>query len=221
MDNCAESKVYENIFSMKELQILINWADNQPVSNFQGLDAARTIDVNKSLHYDVPGSPANKIIRPKLNQIVGSNHRFVGGSYKELRTPYSPHIDNDAYMVYMSKTSDSNILADINSEFAILIPLVEDERFKTVVFDIDDKEIFIAMGDPMLEHWLGEENDLNMDDFEHVPEPTRSQIKRLPVDYVATWKLGNIIVWRRSQLHSSTNYAKFGLIKKFIIVFAA
>ena len=44
-------EVYENIFSMKELQILINWADNQPVSNFQGLDAARTIDVNKSLHY--------------------------------------------------------------------------------------------------------------------------------------------------------------------------
>jgi hypothetical protein len=219
--NIIQPKVYENIFSLKELQFLINWADNEPVSGFQGLDEIRKVDVNKSLHYDVPGSPANLIIRPKLSQIVGSNHRFVGGSYKELKTPYAPHIDNDAYMIYLSKTSDSNIPNNINSELAFLIPLVEDERFKTVLFDIDDQDLFLAMGDPMLEHWLGGENDLDINDFDHVPEPTRSQIKRLPVDYVAPWKLGSIIVWRRSQLHTSTNYAKFGLTKKFIIVFVA
>ena len=207
-----ESKEYENVFSLEELEKLTNWFNLIPLSENQGLDPQGS--VNKQLDYDRPISLVHKIIRPKINQILGPDHIFSAGSYKELKVPYATHIDNAAYI----SLSNSEATGDKKYEAAILIPLIENEKFNTVVFDIDD-QINLPMGGEMPNSWLGPENDLDLDDFDHVPEPARSQIKKLPVAFVAQWKLGNVIVWRRNQLHASTNFAKFGLTKKFIIVF--
>jgi len=52
-------------------------------------------------------------------------------------------------------------------------------------------------------------------------KPARSQLKRLPIDAVAEWKIGNVITWHKDQLHCSTNFAKYNLRKKMIVIFIA
>lgn len=214
MEKYVKSTVHDHIFSTQELEKLINWFSQVPLADNQGIDPKGNI--NKHLNYDLPISPVYQIIKPKIDEIIGHNHVFNAGSYKELRHPYATHIDNAFYI----SLSIGEFTQNKKYEAAVLIPLVEHEKFNTVIFDIDDDKIELPMGGEMPQSWLTvEDNGLNLDDFDHINEPTRSQIKKLPVDFVANWKLGSLIVWRMNQLHASTNFAKFGLIKKFIIVF--
>jgi hypothetical protein len=214
MEKYVKSTVHDHIFSTQELEKLIKWFNQVPEADNQGIDPKGNI--NKHLNYDLPISPVHQIIKPKINELIGPDHIFNSGAYKELRHPYATHIDN----TYFISLAIGELTQNKKYEAAVLIPLVEHEKFNTVIFDIDDDKINLPMGGEMPQSWLTvEDNGLDLDDFDHINEPTRSQVKKLPVDFVAKWKLGSLIVWRRNQLHASTNFAKFGLIKKFIIVF--
>ena len=99
----------------------------------------------------------------------------------------------------------------------VLIPLLEDPEFRTIVFDVHSQED-LGMGEPLPEQYLTGKNDLDLGWFTHMEESARSQIPKFSVDKIFNWKLGNMITWPRTKLHASTDFSKFGLCKKFVIL---
>ena len=207
-----KSVCYKNVFSKDEMAELISWQDNQPVANTE----THFKISNKNLDYHIEGSTADRIIKPKLNQLIGNDHQFSTGSYKECATPYTTHVDH-----YNFQSHHYMFSSEKRYNCACLIPMIEDARFKTVFFDIFT-ESDIKMGAPFPVGWLTEkDNGLDLEDFGHFEEGTKKQLKHLPLDQAVTWELGSMLVWNRNQLHTSSNFSKYGLIKKFIVIFIA
>ena len=204
------SKVYKNIFTSEDLHSLINFYDSELTEKiYNPHEPGNEI---QPLHYDKKYSPVYKIIRPKLNQFIGSDHMIHGGGYRKNYTPFGIHADN-----YNEISVVNPVHYKSNHDLAVLVPLVEDPRLKTILFDVRT-ELKIGFDNPLPESWLGEQNNLNIEDFDHIYEPTKTQIGKLSVDRVIDWKLGDMIIWDRNQLHASTNFAKFGLFKRFIVI---
>jgi hypothetical protein len=103
---------------------------------------------------------------------------------------------------------------------------MEHEKCKTVTFDVfltyeqhfystpsDDTKLKIL--EP---YFIKERNQIQLQEFDHITDPLWSILTRLPVDQIHSWKLGNMISWDYDQLHCSTNFAKFDIIKKCIIL---
>ena len=42
-----------------------------------------------------------------------------------------------------------------------------------------------------------------------------------PVDIEYAWRRGDILTWNRDQLHASADFTRFGVTKKFLILFIA
>lgn len=205
-------KVYKNVFSLDEIRELQAWLDNQPVS---AVDAGGS-NLNKNIDYHIKFSPPHRIIKPKLDKLIGPDHEFSTGGYKECSSPYQIHIDHYAFQKNHQSFTNKQ-----THELALLIPMVEGPEFKTIFFDVFDTE-YNEMGAPVPESWLTvEDNGLDLNDFGHVNEPTKLQITHIPLDCVVDWQLGSMLQWDRYQLHASSNFARFGVIKKFIVIFLA
>ncbi len=207
------TQIIENAFSLDEIDQLINHFNNKPVEIVEPNG-----NRNKNLDYHLPYSLAYKIIKPKLDKLIGANHKYGSGAYKECVFPYGTHIDTTDAQKQLSVT----VFDDTNRHnVAVVIPLTEGPNFTTVTFDyVPEKNP--GMSKPLpLTALQSEPNNLNLADFDHIPEPTLSQVKYLPVDTIFNWKIGSMIIWDRGQLHASTNFAKFNEIKKFILIFIA
>ena len=204
----------DGIFNAKEIDILLKHFEHKQ-SNLHPTDGYDNA-INKALDYDVPGSLVNLVVRPKINRLLGSDHSFSVGSYKECTSPYPPHIDNEYRHVKLHRFDKEAEQKSHN--LAILIPLVENSAFCTVMFDIFS-DVDYTPNTPYPREWLSSQNTLDLDKFDHLPEQLRHETKFLPVSLEATWSLGSVIIWRRNQLHTSTNFAKYGLTKKFIVIF--
>jgi hypothetical protein len=204
-----KSRVYENVFTPKEIKLLQQDQDLRPVN----LDTNGIID--KNLDYHIKHSISHKIIRPKINEIIGDDHKFSSGCYKESRRPYQTHVDNSMFHNRWYKFT-----TDFNHNLVLLIPLVEGPHFNTAFFNVWSNED-LGMGQLLPEQYLTESNNIDLSLFTHIEEPARAQILKLSVDNIWQWKLGSAIVWSRDQLHSSTDFAKYGLVKKFAVLFLA
>jgi hypothetical protein len=204
-----KSRVYENIFTPEEIKILQRDQDVRPVV----LDTNGIID--KNLDYHIKHSISHKIIRPKINEIIGHNHDFSSGCYKEAHRPYQTHVDNSMFQNKWYKFT-----TNFNHNSVVLIPLVEGPQFNTAFFNVWSDED-LGMGQLLPDQYLTESNNVDLNLFTHIKEPVRAQISKLSVDNIWSWKLGNVIVWNRNQLHSSTDFAKYGLVKKFAVLFLA
>jgi hypothetical protein len=208
-----KTQIIENAFLLDEIHQLINHFNNAPITITEPNG-----NRNKSLDYHLPDSIVYKIIKPKLDKLVGATHEFGSGAYKECVAPYGTHVDTTDAQKQLSVVifDDSN-----KHNVAVAIPLIEGDFFKTVTFDYFPEKN-PGMSKPLLDEALmSTPNNLNLEDFDHIPEPTLSQVKYLPVDAVFNWKLGSMIMWDRRQLHTSTNFAKFNQTKKFIVIFVA
>jgi hypothetical protein len=205
--------IFKNVFSDSEVNTLLDYYQDQPVA---AIDELHTGNINKNIDYQLESSLAFKVIRPKLNQLFGPDHKISSGCYKELTTPYPLHIDNMAVQTYQFQHEKK-----YNS--AALIPLVSGEHFKTAVFKIYGDEIFKKFD----EESLTENNDIDLDLFSHHDEyksydvDLKDQIRRAPIDQIVTWKAGDVFTWRTDQLHCSTNFKKYNLTKKFIVIWVS
>ena len=211
------STIYENIFSLKEIEILLKYFDNQPYSNIQEIDGVLWCK-NKDLDYQIPNSLVHKIVRPKIQSLIG-DHEINNGSYKESYFPYATHIDGPL----LRGVLDDNIYqieTNLTHNISILIPLSENPVFKTVTFNIHDTK-YNGMGSTLKEEWLISSNDLDLNEFDHIQEDVRKDIAKLPLDTIFHWKIGSVFTWSKDQLHTSTNFAKYNLNKKFMILFIA
>lgn len=201
-----KSRACDNVFTLEEIDLLRQDQDSRPVAS----ESNKIF--NKNLDYHLEDSVPYKIIRPKLNDLIGYDHEFATGSYKEAHNPYQTHVDNSMYhRNYYSFTNNSkyNVVA--------LIPLVEGPHFNTAFFNLWS-EHDLGMGRPLPDNYLTGHSEINLDPFTHISEPARSQLLKIDVDNIRPWKLGSVIFWDRRQLHCSTDFAKHGLVKKFIVM---
>jgi len=205
--------VFKNVFSDNEIKTLLDYYQTQPVAEQDELHIG---NFNKKIDYQIESSLAFKIIRPKLNQLFGPDHKISSGCYKELTIPYPLHIDNMAVQTYQFQHEKKY-------NCAALIPLVSGEHFKTAVFKIYSDKTFEKFDEQV----LTENNDIDLDLFSHHNEydvysaDLKDQIRRAPIDQIVTWKAGDVFTWRSDQLHCSTNFKKYNLTKKFIVIWVA
>jgi len=202
-----KARVYKDIFVQSEIQEILNYFAERPIAT---VNANGNLD--KNLDYHIESSLAYNLIKPKITTILGE-HSFQNGSYKECVCPYPTHIDNQAW--WTDKAYTFNV--EQQHECFLLIPLTFDTRFRTVIFDVLSEER-LEMGEPMPQAWMQGKNNLTLKDFTHFKDETREQLQYLPIDMDITWQVGDIIRWHKNQLHCSTNFAQFGLIKKFVLL---
>lgn len=208
-----KTQVFKSIFTPEEIASLKKDFDRKPDLPNPHADYKGFVDRN--LDYTMPLSVAHRIIKPKLDRVLGPDHEFSSGAYKYGTGPVTPHIDNLASRQRYRTFSETP-----KYQCGLLIPMVEGPEYKTVTFDVFSKELF-TQDDEIPQQWLTGHNDLDLEDFGHVPEPNRSRLNQLPVDTVYTWRIGDCLSWHSEQLHLSTNYARFGLTKTYVLMFIA
>jgi hypothetical protein len=203
-----KTEIHKNVFTRDEINILRQDQHQRPVSQTQEKI------YNKNLDYHLPESVPRKIIKPKLDSILGPDHIFKTGCYKDAWRPYATHVDTyDFHERHYNFPGENHAY-----NCAVLIPLNEDPSFRTVIFDVHSEKS-VGMGAILPEEFLTSQNDLDPEWFTHIDPAVVNQIKKLPVDKIFHWRLGDLVIWPRTALHSSTDFAKFGLFKKFIIIF--
>jgi hypothetical protein len=209
------STIYENLFSIDEINSLILDFNSKSVTHKEIFNDVLWCE-NRNLDYHIPNTTVYNIVRPKIEKILGP-HEISMGSYKESHWPYGTHIDSYASSNFKNiyKIKDS-----IEHDTVVLIPLSEHEKFNTITFNCFS-EHFEGMSEPYNLEWLNSSNDLVLDDLDHIPLVVRETIPKLSIDKVFNWRLGSAFTWKRTQLHTSSNFAKYGLTKKFIVIFIA
>ena len=198
------NKVYRNVLSQQDITALIEFYELKP-------DADTELHVvNKNFEYHIPEDFSHQLLHNKLEQILGP-HDFDTGAYKECIRPYPLHSDSPETHNNLGTITSFGHGKKLN--LAVLIPLVEGDEFCTVVFDCFSKQDLCSKLMPTV-------NQLNQEDFAHCAGQWKT-ISHLPVLDVYHWRLGDVFVWDRQQYHVSTDFAKHGLVKKFLIMFVA
>jgi hypothetical protein len=196
------SKVYTNIFSREEIDL---------INEFYGSRTVAAVDYwskNKNLEYHIPEDFSYQLLNPKITQLLGE-HEFATGAYKECVKPYAVHVD--AYKIHQGTGTITTFATVQKHNKALLIPLVEGPGYKTVTFKCysDTNQI--------KQEWLQDKNTLDFSDYTHC----NKNITQLPVDIEYSWRLGDVLSWDRDQLHASADFTRFGVTKKFLILFIA
>jgi len=209
-----KSNIHRNIFDQSEIDRLIKYfnLDVVPFESPQLVNSEIQCR-DKGLGWDKPVSVVRSIVGPKLRNILGRDFKFITGTFKESIIPYVPHVDNN----YLFKRADLIDEYDRSAEgVAFLIPLMEDQRLMTVTFDVYDEKY--DMGEDLHESWTTGHNDISIDEFGHLAENVRKDINKINVDQIFHWKMGDMLSWTRDQLHTSNDFRRHGIIKKFLIL---
>jgi hypothetical protein len=199
-----KSKIFHDAISPDQINQILNfYSDKEDTKTEIGI-------VNKNLEYHRPIDFSYKLLNSIITLLTGPDHQFDGGAFKESINPYPPHVDTAA--AHYSTGAMALSSTEKKYDLSILIPLVESPHFKTIAFDI-----FSEINDFDLTPYIRERNSLEEDEFTHLK--SFHPYSHLPIDKIFNWKLGDIFVWPRNQLHTSSNFAKHGLVKKFLVMF--
>jgi hypothetical protein len=211
--NKEKSRIVQNVFSENEIAQLVNYYSNQPYT----IDDRFTKDNklkyrNKNNGYDDKDSLPYEIIHSKLVNILGE-HNMQYGAYLESHYPFGVHVDTNTHIdetqdVYHHKT-------DIHRNIAVIIPLCESSYFKTIFFDyfinsFDD--------DTTLPKLLKEPQDLDID-LDHLGTIVKEKMQWIPIDQIFHWKIGDIAIWNRNQLHCASNFLPSNTFKTAVTLF--
>jgi hypothetical protein len=196
------AKVYTDVFSPEEIQSIIEFYSSKSIA------AKDQYSKNKNLEYQIPEDFSYQMLNPKITELLGE-HEFATGAYKECVQPYALHVDG--YDAHESTGTITTFATGKKHNAALLIPLVEGLGYKTVTFKC------YSDNNNIKSEWLGNTNTLNFEEYQHC----NRVITRLPVDIEYSWRLGDVLLWNRNQLHASANFTRFGVTKKFLILFIA
>jgi hypothetical protein len=198
------SKVYSDVLTKKEIDLIIDFYQSMEIKSTDQWSN------NKYLEYQIPEDFSYQLLNPKITRILG-DHEFATGAYKECVRPYSLHVDT--YAAH-DKTDITNFSHNITHNKALLIPLVQGPAYKTVTF-----KCYSPTNDYILSDWYGDKNSLDPEEFGHAH--AHGDVTLLPVDVEYQWRTGDILTWDRDQLHISSDFTRFGITKKFLILFIA
>lgn len=196
------SKVYSDVFTVKEIESIIKFYESKEIK------ATDQWSNNKYLEYQIPEDFSYQLLNPRITEILGE-HEFATGAYKECVKPYAIHVD--AYKTHEETGTITTFATRKKHNRALLIPLVEGPGYKTVTFKC------YSNTNQVKQEWLQDINTLDFAEFPHCS----NNITRLPVDVEYAWQLGDILSWDRDQLHASADFTRFGVTKKFLILFIA
>ena len=197
------STVYSNVFTKDEIDSVIKFYESKEIK------AKDHWSNNKYLEYQLAEDFLYKLLNPKLTKILGE-HEFATGAYKECVRPYGLHVD--AYEAHQATNTIASFSSAKKHNKALLVPLVEGPGYKTVTF-----KCYSSTNNYNLSNWYGDKNSLDPKEFGHA----HGDITLLPVDVEYTWHLGDILTWNRDQLHISADFTRFGVTKKFLVLFIA
>jgi hypothetical protein len=197
------SKVYTGILSQSEIDSIIKFYETKEIK------ATDHWSNNKYLEYQIPEDFSYQLLNPKLTEILG-DHEFATGAYKECIRPYGLHVD--AYEAHQETNTITSFSSAKKHNKALLIPLVEGPAYKTVTFNC-----YATVNRNDISDWYGDKNSLDPKEFRH----ERRDLTLLPVDIEYSWRIGDILTWDRDQLHMSADFTRFGVTKKFLILFIA
>jgi hypothetical protein len=199
----VSSKIYSNVFTKEEIDSIIKFYESKEIK------ATDYWSNNKYLEYQIPEDFSYRLLNPKLTAILG-DHEFATGAYKECIQPYGLHVD--AYTAHQETNTITSFSSTKKHNKALLIPLVEGPAYKTVTFNC-----YSQVNCSDISVWYGDKNSLDPNEFRH----EQRNLTLLPVDVEYSWRLGDILTWDRDQLHMSADFTRFGVTKKFLILFIA
>jgi hypothetical protein len=197
------SKIYSNVFTKEEIDSIIEFYESKEIK------ATDYWSNNKYLEYQIPEDFSYQLLNPKLTKILGE-HEFATGAYKECIHPYGLHVD--AYEAHQETNTITSFSSAKKHNKALLIPLVEGPAYKTVTF-----KCYSSVNRNDISDWYGDKNLLDPTDFPH----EQRGLTLLPVDVEYSWRLGDMLTRDRDQLHMSADFTRFGVTKKFLILFIA
>ena len=197
------SIVYSNLFTKDEIDSIIEFYESKEIK------AVDHWSNNKYLEYQIPEDFSYQLLNPKLTEILGE-HEFATGTYKECIQPYGLHVY--AYEAHQETNTSVSFSSIKKHNKALLIPLVDGPAYKTVTFNC-----YASTNNYQISDWYGDTNSLDPREFLHEPR----DITRLPVDIEYSWHIGDVLAWDRDQLHISADFTRFGVTKKFLILFIA
>ena len=96
----------------------------------------------------------------------------------------------------------------------ILVPLTESSVDKTIFFKhfVDHFSESTILPDKIVQH-----DDLSL--FDHVSQWQKNKLKFLQIDKIFQWKLGDIAIWNRNQIHCAGNFLSHETSKCHIALF--
>jgi hypothetical protein len=207
--------VFSNVFDPTEINTLIEFYDELPISNVRYHDDGEIFRTMKHSQYNLQEQAAYQILHPKISAVLGP-HQFSGGHYMDSHLPFQLHVDSiSAY-----EHRDVEIFdAPAQQNRGVLIPLSENTHFHTMFFEHYTDRFDM----PDLEHMLAETPAPDLIEpwvelMDHHDRRWCDLISRLTLDCVAEWHIGDVISWPRNQLHCSSNFAKHGLTKQAIVI---
>jgi hypothetical protein len=218
--------IIDNVFTLNEIKKLQQCCDALPVKSITINSDPRYINLpgpglyvkNKEISYQHNLSPFRKIIKPKIDAILGTDHVVDTSGYREYTVSHALHVDSYQWQKQMDSYHFSDGTKQLNQ--IIIIPLMDGNNLKTTVFDIyTDEQCDLSV--PLPTEWLTSQNNLNPDEYQHFPEHHLKDLNKLPLIGEFEWKLGSVIVFDRCLLHCSINFSDTDRPKKMIILFLA
>jgi len=209
----SNAKIYDNMLEERDLHSIID---------FYGIQSGHDnihYGINKNLEYHIPENFIYKKFNNIFNEIFGPDHVFDTGSVKESKHPYPLHVDSRTqHNLIPGLVSFGNGAKNYNK--SVIVPLVEGEQFRTIGFKVwtEINPKYPTTLDEYTEYLITL-NHLKREDFSHLSDREFESIHQLEVDFDYTWKLGDILVFDRTQWHISTSFSDNKSIKKFLIFF--
>jgi hypothetical protein len=202
-----EAKIFKGIISLEEINTLKDYYSQKPVTQTRFKDDAKTIlkAKLKDSDYNIVDSIVYKILGPKIKNIVG-DHAMTHGAHFESFYPYGIHTDTDTTNAFAPKLEQH-----INLNLGVLIPLTESDADKTIFFKhfTDHFSESTKLPDKIVKH-----DDLSI--FDHLNQWHKDRLQFLEIDKIFEWKLGDMAMWDRNQIHCAGNFLSHGTSKKHI-----
>lgn len=207
-------QLFEDVFTLDEINDLIGFYDSLPASNTKYLPDGRLWRIMKNSEYNLEDQLPFKIINPKLAQILGAHH-FTGGHWMDSYSPFTLHVDT------IASYTDRDIPvyeSDLHKNIGVLIPLSEHEHFQTIFFDHSLRSFADQDLDSIAQSDSPDLSAEFMQLVDHHDAACYEKIKKLKLDQVVNWKLGSVFCWPRDRLHCSSNFEKYNLHKQAVVL---
>lgn len=202
-----------NQISEKKLTRLETWLDKQPYFE-KLLPNGQLFYKSKHLDYHIEKSIPNQILKPVIDSIM-PNASVQTYAYIESYTPFDLHVDTIKESMNRNETAFDNTTSLVYNS-AVLIPLDEGANLRTVIFDVKTDVWKEGMS---ANYVTNVDNGLLEEDFSHVNDLDKPNIKYLPLLEDNQWKRGNIITWDRTYLHLACNFKKHVPFKRALTLF--
>ena len=207
LEGIQKARIFHDVVPKKTIDLLKAYYSKKPHSLVRWVDEQKGILQQKEKHndYNVSNGIVHKVLYPVLQSIVGE-HTQCSGSWAEIHRGVSLHVDSNIELAdyYSTGAADQNL--------GILIPLTEGERHQTVFFDYFTEDFN--------EHSPVPTDTLPVDHtmFGHLTQWMLEKVKHIPIDKIFNYKVGDIVVWDRRQLHCAVDLPK-GTSKTHIGIF--